>query len=234
MASTRTRTSQRGTSSRKTRRDEPRLNRTGVVWLSFVAAMSLLIGLLSLGDGRLRPTMMAARPSLLAPGPGQTTNGYAEILDHCPETVDGRWRSIIIHHSGTLTGDLDHLDAVHLRQGIPGGLAYHFAIGRGGRLGLGQVAMTQRWKAQEDSYGVSRPDLGWTEGEAISICLIGRGNDRPFENRQIESLVDFVRFLQRSYGIPADRVYLASDVAPRLTGPGAHFPSVRFGEAILN
>ena len=66
----------------------------------------------------------------------------------------------------------------------------------------------------------------------IAICLVGNGDRRPFTDRQIHEAASLVRRLQRELGIPADRVFLHSDVAG-VSSPGRYFQAAAFESQIL-
>jgi N-acetyl-anhydromuramyl-L-alanine amidase AmpD len=67
---------------------------------------------------------------------------------------------------------------------------------------------------------------------AIAICLVGNGDRRPFTDRQMHELGALVRRIQSALGIPADRIYLHSDVAGT-TSPGRFFQVSSFENSIL-
>ena len=86
-----------------------------------------------------------------------------------------RWNSIVIHHSGGSRGTIELLQQVH-RERQPydpiDAIPYHYLIGNGKGLGMGEVASD--WRREWNIWGahLSRENLTrnfW----AIGICLIG-------------------------------------------------------------
>ena len=52
----------------------------------------------------------------------------------------GRWKRIVIHHSGTAEGTIKGMNAYHLNvRHMENGLAYHFVIGNGHGMGDGEI-----------------------------------------------------------------------------------------------
>ena len=72
-----------------------------------------------------------------------------------------RWRYIVVHHSGGQIGDLELLKRVH-RERQPRDpvdmIPYHFVIGNGRGMEIGQVAETERWKNTIWGAHVKSPD----------------------------------------------------------------------------
>lgn len=190
------------------------LRRTRLVWSVFIAAMTLTAGLLMLGDQGAPAMAMAVSPASIG---GRT--GPVE-----PRQAPGaEWKGIVIHGSGTAGGDPDLLS----RQS--GGLLYHFVIGNGQGMTDGAVHVTPAWDRQEATHHI-RPSapggmlraatdarsLARSAEQAslgtISICLVGNGNRRAFTELQMQELVTLVRTLQDRFEIPAQRVFLRSDI----------------------
>jgi hypothetical protein len=210
--------------------------RTRVVWGAFAAAMTLACGVLVLGDADgPRPVVMAA-PDIEARA-DMGVNPREARLDR------GRWDSIVIHHSGTPAGDGATIARMHAEQGLMG-LGYHFVVGNGQGMADGLIEVGPRWNRQQPgAHVVQRPTVAGAapvarssadhlNEHAVAICLVGNGDRRRFTDRQIRELASLVRRLQRELRIPADRVYLHSDVAP-VSSPGVNFPSAEFEGQLL-
>src|SRR3974390_2523242 len=60
----------------------------------------------------------------------------------------GRWRWLVIHHSGTEYGNAAIYDRQHRERGMENGLAYHFVIGNGVDSGDGEIEIGPRWLKQ--------------------------------------------------------------------------------------
>jgi hypothetical protein len=210
--------------------------RTRVVWGAFAAAMTLACGVLVLGDAEgPRPVVLAA-PSVEGVVDAGVTPREAR-LDR------DRWDAIVIHHSGTPAGNSASIARMHAEQGLVG-LGYHFVIGNGQGLSDGSIEVGPRWNRQQPGAHVAsrnsaagvvpvgRDSADHLNGHAIGICLVGNGDRRLFTDRQIRELASLVRRLQRELGIPAERVFLHSDVAP-VSSPGTHFPAAAFEGQLL-
>lgn len=205
--------------------------RTQIVWGSFVAAVVLVVGLLSLG----RPGDAAASGFLMTnvsvlgdtPAEGDPVFRTGRPLD------TERWSSIVIHHSGAAAGDAESIRRLHESYGYRG-LGYHFLVGNGNGLGDGVVHVGYRWDGQLPGVHTSGPRADHFNERAIGICLVGNGDRRPFTDRQIASLVSLVQRLQRQLGIPAERVYLHRDVSPLASDPGRFFAAGLFDEQLLS
>jgi hypothetical protein len=213
--------------------------RTRVVWGAFGAAMALACGVLVLGDAE-GPRPIAAMSVV---GLDAATEG---IVPREAPLDRARWNSIVIHHSGTPAGDAGSIARMHASAGLDG-LGYHFVIGNGQGLPDGYVEAGPRWHRQQPGAHVAAPDLRATgvaqvanhaaradelNLHGIAICLIGNGERRPFTDRQLHELGALVRRMQASLGIPAERVFLHSDVAGA-AGPGRFFPVSSFEDSIL-
>lgn len=70
----------------------------------------------------------------------------------------------------------------------------------------------------------------WANERAVGICLVGDFMKAAPTNRQMQSLVKLIRFLQKRYNIPKSRIYGHGDT-PGYTGgslcPGRYFPMSR-------
>ena len=69
----------------------------------------------------------------------------------------------------------------------------------------------------------------WANKDAIGICLVGNFNNTLPTDRQMQSLLELVRFLQNRYSIPKSRIYgHNSTPGARVTDcPGKKFPMAR-------
>ena len=112
-------------------------------------------------------------------------------------------------------------------------LGYHFVINNGVyKNGYGKadglVDVCFRWR-QQKTGSHCRPSGDWSNywnEHTIGICLIGNfEKTRPTE-RQWQSLVKLVRFLQKRYNIPTSQIKGHRDVKPTKC-PGRYFS---FGE----
>lgn len=201
--------------------------RTRIVWAAFGTAMTLAAGGLLLTGGDLRGGPVAA--SMQGEGVGA---GPAVQLDH------SRWKSIVIHHSGSPGGSPESLDRLHRSWGFAS-LGYHFVVGNGIDFGDGALFVSPRWLRQEPGAHVAerrpgaQPDAAWFNEHSIGICLIGNGDRRSFSEGQLAQLGELVSDLQREFGIPDNQVFLHSDLTD-VSSPGRFFPVAAFESALRN
>lgn len=111
-------------------------------------------------------------------------------------------------------------------------IPYHYVIGNGNGLGLGEVASD--WRQGFDVWGahVSGNNPGHNLF-GIGVCLVGNLEKTPPPEKQFEALVALTRSLMSQYAIPAGNVTGHGLLAGESTRcPGKHFPLERFRRAI--
>ncbi|MBN2138705.1 MAG: N-acetylmuramoyl-L-alanine amidase [Sedimentisphaerales bacterium] len=123
-----------------------------------------------------------------------------------PEEVERKWTAIVIHHSGTDTGNSAIFDRSHREERQWDGVGYDFVIGNGTNSADGQVEVTFRWRQQRTGAHCKTPE-NWANEEAIGICLVGNFNQSTATAAQMRSVARLVRFLQGRYGIDSARIY---------------------------
>lgn len=134
-----------------------------------------------------------------------------------PPRTRSIWRTITLHHSGTLQGSAKAFHRDHTRRHM-GGLFYHFVIGNGTSTANGSLEVGFRWKKQKPA---NRPN-------DIQICLVGDFNQQQVSEAQFSTMVNLVRMLMRDYGIPLSNVRKHEDIKGKHTAcPGSHFPFAR-------
>lgn len=147
-----------------------------------------------------------------------------------------RWKYIVVHHSAGAYGTIELLQRVHRERQAHDpvdAIPYHYVIGNGNGLGLGEVASDWRqefdiWGAHVSARNSAHNFLG------IGICLVGNLDITPLPEKQYEALVALTRRLMSRYSIPADNVTGHGLLAGESTRcPGGHFPLQRFKRAIL-
>jgi N-acetylmuramoyl-L-alanine amidase len=152
-----------------------------------------------------------------------------------PTGVEKKWTAIIIHHSATDMGNAAIFDKWHREENHWEGVGYDFVIGNGTNSGDGQVEVTFRWREQIPGAHCGGTPENWANKDGIGICLVGNFNRTTPTAKQMQSLLQLVRFLQDRYRIPKSRIYGHG------TTPGAHvtdcpgnkFPLARF-KSMLN
>jgi LysM repeat protein len=144
-------------------------------------------------------------------------------LDHIHSSE--RWRTIVIHHSGSNNDTPKSMDAYHHQRGMENGLAYHFVIGNGVRTGDGEIFITHRWMDQLDGGHLASPIQN---RYSIGICLVGNFNLQSPTRKQMESLRALVAYLMDQCNVPKSRVVTHQEINTRPTAcPGKRFPKSR-------
>jgi hypothetical protein len=146
-----------------------------------------------------------------------------------PADVEKKWTAIIVHHSATETGNAAIFDRMHREQNHWDGVGYDFVIGNGSNSGDGEVEVTFRWRKQIAGAHCGGTPNNWANEDAIGICLVGNFDYGVPTAKQMQSLVELIRFLQQRYGIPTNRIYgHRSTPGARATDcPGELFPMAR-------
>lgn len=137
------------------------------------------------------------------------------------------WKSIVIHDSGSLTGDARQLDRLHEQVGR-GGLGYHFVINNA--RGEGDIEAGFRWQHQFAGAYVEGENAAWFNRNAVGICLIGDAEQQRFTRTQLRELVWLVQELQREHQIPREAVFV--DVGSFDNPGSAHFPEAWFRQQL--
>ena len=144
-----------------------------------------------------------------------------------------RWDQIIIHHSAGNHATVETLRQVRrdrqpntLINAIP----YHYVIGNGNGIPLGEVVETTRVKY--DLWGAHvanrRRNL-----VALGICLVGNFEHVEVPSKQFDAAVALTRSLMQRYAIPPQRVTPHGETPGEATKcPGAKFPFNSFLRAI--
>jgi N-acetyl-anhydromuramyl-L-alanine amidase AmpD len=172
-------------------------------------------------DGLAMPALVAAAPSNFIEAIFKTRVGAIE---------PGRWQSIVIHHSGQAAGSPASIARDHEAHNLRG-LGHHFVIGNGAGMDDGEVHVGYRWLDQLPGAHAAGTNGDWYNLNAISICLVGDGNRRPFTDAQIGRLNQLVEALARELKIPRSQIVLHSDIAPA-SDPGVLFPAARFQQTL--
>jgi hypothetical protein len=190
--------------------------------------MTTVAGVLTLADPAGHGGFLATSVGYVGDGDGRDP-----VLDLAAPLDRGRWTGIVIHHLGEPAGDAESVHRMHRTWGYHG-LGYHFLIGNGNGLGDGVIHVGYRWDEQLPGVQAVEVDSAAHNERSIGICLVGNGDRRPFTDRQIGQLVSLVRRLQQQLGIPAGRVHLHRELAPRSGSPGTFFPAAAFEEQLLD
>ena len=217
-----------GQGGRKRRTERGVNTRSRLVWGAFAGAMTLVGGTLWALQGAPAPRLdgLTLPPLVAASGPSSEESALRTRVP----LVRGHWTSIVIHHSGSIHATPAALEAQHRAANLDG-LGYHFVIGNGRGMGDGEVHVGYRWLDQLNGAHVAQPLGDQFNRTSIGICLVGDGRRRGFTDQQIARVVGIVNQLRDRLDIPADQVFLHSDLA-RVEDPGRFFPSGAFREQI--
>lgn len=200
------------------------------VWAALVGAMTC-VGLcmwLLQGGPAVRSDGLALPALVAAAGP---SNVEAVLTPR--ETLDtDRWQAIVIHHSARPSDSAATIARRHVDMNLAG-LGFHFVIGNGSGAPDGEIHVGYRWLDQLPGAHASGDNADWLNRHAIGICLVGDGNRRTFTDAQIRRTVHLARTLATELGIPAERVYLASDIAGA-SSPGRLFPTAVVREQLAS
>jgi hypothetical protein len=146
-----------------------------------------------------------------------------------PSYLERKWAAIVIHHSGTSTGNARIFDKWHAEKNHWEGVGYDFVIGNGTDSGDGEVEVTFRWRGQKTGAHCGGTRGNWANEYAVGICLVGDFNNTVPTRRQMQSLISLIKFLQNRYGIPTSRIYGHKDTpgARPTDCPGKNFSLVQ-------
>ena len=119
-----------------------------------------------------------------------------------------RWQYIVVHHSAGNYGNIEFLQKVHRQRqaGDPiDAIPYHYVIGNGNGMKLGEVASDWRkennlWGAHVSGNNSARNFFG------LGICMIGNYDQRPVPAEQFQSLVNLCKQLCNEFSIPAKNI----------------------------
>jgi LysM repeat protein len=135
----------------------------------------------------------------------------------------GRWKYIVIHHSGVNAGTVKGMDRYHREnRRMENGLAYHFVVGNGKGMRNGEIAAGSRWIRQLDgghlnSAAQNRFSLG--------ICLVGNFDQHKPTPKQMQQLTALVRALMKRCQISSSAVRTHQQINVVHTRcPGRLFP----------
>jgi len=134
-----------------------------------------------------------------------------------------KWKYIVIHHSGGDTGNEEIFDRCHKGWGWRG-VGYDFVIGNGHGSPDGAIEVTFRWEKQ--LVGAHAGVKEYNE-HGIGICLVGNFERSYPTQKQMQSLVALVSYLQVKCHIPAHHI-LGHRHIKNTKCPGKNFPYYRF------
>jgi len=209
--------------------DHDTLRRRRLVWVTLLAAMTGVGGMLAVLQGEKAPRLdgVALAAAVPAEGPTATINS---VFNTRSPLASGQWLGVVIHDSGSSSGSAATIAADHESKGLLG-LGHHFVIGNGRGSDDGELYVGYRWLDQLPGAHAAGPDQDIYNRRYIGVCLVGDGDRKPFSEAQMTRLVELVGALTVELGIPADQVILHRDIAAT-TSPGRFFSEATLRRAI--
>ncbi|MBE2213676.1 MAG: LysM peptidoglycan-binding domain-containing protein [Opitutaceae bacterium] len=192
--------------------------------------------------GDKAPATPAAAPATPAPAPSTAAAPPAgDRRRVLPASIQGaidaaavgsgRWKNIVVHHSGTKEGSGKGMDRYHREERhMENGLAYHFVIGNGHGMRDGEIYISRRWTDQLDGGHLAIPALN---ANSIGICLVGDFSRSKPTARQLDTLEALCRALMRKTRVTRENVTTHRLIHPKHTQcPGRYFPTVSFAKRL--
>jgi hypothetical protein len=147
-----------------------------------------------------------------------------------------RWKYIVVHHSAGSFGNIEFLQKVHSERqprdpikAIP----YHYVLGNGNGLKLGEIASD--WRQTWDLWGshVSANNMD-RNIRGIGICMIGNFETAKVPVEQYQALVKLTKNILSAYDITIENVHGHGMLPGESTKcPGKNFPMERFRRDLL-
>jgi murein DD-endopeptidase MepM/ murein hydrolase activator NlpD len=143
----------------------------------------------------------------------------------------GRWKHIVIHHSGVDTGTISGMGRYHREvRHMENGLAYHFVIGNGNGMDDGEIAVGSRWTKQLDGGHLASASQNKI---SLGICLVGDFEKHKPTARQLDALRILVRALMARCQLSLRAVTTHRQIHARHARcPGRHFPTKQFMDSL--
>jgi N-acetyl-anhydromuramyl-L-alanine amidase AmpD len=142
-----------------------------------------------------------------------------------------RWKYIVIHHSAGSFGNLEFFRKVHRQRQAKdpiNAISYHYIIGNGNGLAMGEVASD--WRQSYDIWGahVSMNNLDYNF-RGIGVCLVGNFENKEVPSIQYQSLLRLTKSLMSKYDISHSNVTGHRMIKGESTKcPGKYFPMKTF------
>ena len=143
----------------------------------------------------------------------------------------GRWKYIVIHHSGVHRGSDRGMDQYHRQvRHMENGLAYHFVIGNGNGMRDGQISVGRRWAKQLNGGHLASEHQNQY---AIGICLVGNFDRQNPTARQMQALRALVKALMARCELPGSAVTTHREINVIGTRcPGSKFSNESFKNSL--
>ena len=159
-----------------------------------------------------------------------TPNSVQRAIDQA-RVSSGRWKYIVIHHSGVGNGTVKSMDHYHREvRHMENGIAYHFVIGNGQGMGDGEIAVCPRWTKQLAGGHLASEAQN---SVALGICLVGNFDKSTPTPGQMKSLRSLSRSLMARCRLSPNAVKTHQQINVVHTRcPGTRFPSKEFQSSI--
>jgi hypothetical protein len=169
-------------------------------------------------------------PAQASPAPSKLPSGVERAISNAP-VKKGRWRHIIVHHSGTQIGSPKAMDRYHREvRHMENGLAYHFVIGNGSGMKDGEITVGKRWTRQLDGGHLASEAQNKV---AIGICLVGNFDHSPPSTRQMQALAALTKALMKRCALTPSSVKTHQEINVVGTRcPGKRFNGRAFRESL--
>lgn len=141
-----------------------------------------------------------------------------------------RWKYIVIHHSAGNYGNIEFLQEVHRQRqsndpidAIP----YHYVIGNGNGMKMGEVASD--WRKENHIWGAHVSGRNSDRNfRGLGICMIGNFEEVQVPEEQYQSLLKLTRQLVKEHAISHENITGHGLTLGETTlCPGRHFPMER-------
>jgi N-acetylmuramoyl-L-alanine amidase/LysM domain len=149
-----------------------------------------------------------------------------QAIDRAP-VKPGRWKYIVVHHSGTEMGTVKGMDQYHREvRHMEHGLAYDFVIGNGNGMADGEIAVGNRWTQQLDGGHLASEAQNKI---ALGICLVGNFDEHLPTAKEMASLRALVEALMVRCQLTPKAVKTHQQINIIHTRcPGSRFPTNAF------
>lgn len=149
-----------------------------------------------------------------------------KAIDHA-RVAPGRWKYIVIHHSGVDEGTMKSMDRYHREERhMENGLAYHFVIGNGNGMDDGEIGVGRRWLEQLNGGHLASEKQNTY---CIGICLVGNFDKKKPTAKQMQNLTALTQALMKrcKLGRSSVRTHQQINIV-RTRCPGRYFPVTSF------
>ena len=142
-----------------------------------------------------------------------------------------RWNYIVVHHSAGNYGTIDFLQKIHRERqaGDPiDAIPYHYVIGNGNGLKMGEVA--NDWRKQNNLWGAHVSGRNRDRNfRGLGICMIGNFEQDQVPKKQYQALLGLTQKLMKEHGIAIENITGHGSTDGEMTlCPGKHFPMEQF------